>query len=512
MIRLAMLPPGLTKEVRALLPVWLACMLAVGAGAFSADPRVFMLGLAAYGLGSIALGANSIGHEYTHRTLGLILSQPLDRRRLYLMKTGVLAAMLIALAAMAWAVLVGDSELVPRSIWREPGLLFLATLCGLFVAPWLTMICRSTLAGVVFTFVTPVSLLILGDLVGVAKYGVGGGARIDSFKLSVLWWGTFAICAIAAVWSWRMFMRLEAIDGRGPEVHVPRWLPRVAMRAERIDVARRSRRHPVWLLARKELRLQQMTFVVVGLYILGWTAVSLLEYLAPELPALPVGPLTMLYFGLLAILIGSLASAEERQFGTLEWQTLLPMPSWQQWAVKVAIALGLAILLGTGLPSALRYINNSANDFRDPLQVWPAVTMTVVLLTTCSLYVSSLSTSGVRALVLSLPVIIGALMFVQLMNSAVSWAASHMFFDSGIWTMQRPLRGAQVRAYLAAENAVTLTVAAALTVLLLRLAFVNHRSAERSSTRVWRQALTIAGALTLGVVLLSGVWLFYLTR
>ena len=53
------------------------------------------------------------------------------------------------------------------------------------------------------------------------------------------------------------------------------------------------------------------------------------------------------------ILIGSLASAEERQLGTLEWQTLLPSPAWQQWAVKVGVTFGLALLLGVGLPALL---------------------------------------------------------------------------------------------------------------------------------------------------------------
>ena len=30
------------------------------------------------------------------------------------------------------------------------------------------------------------------------------------------------------------------------------------------------KRHPLWLLTKKELRLQQLSFVVAGLYVLGW--------------------------------------------------------------------------------------------------------------------------------------------------------------------------------------------------------------------------------------------------
>ena len=55
----------------------------------------------AYVLGSVALGALSMGHEYTGRTLTLLLSLPAHRRRLYLVKLGVLIAMLVTLGALA---------------------------------------------------------------------------------------------------------------------------------------------------------------------------------------------------------------------------------------------------------------------------------------------------------------------------------------------------------------------------------------------------------------------------
>ena len=38
----------------------------------------------------------------------------------------------------------------------------------------------------------------------------------------------------------------------------------------------------------------------------------------------------------------------ERQFGTLEWQVLLPMATGQQWVIKVATAFVPALLLGVG--------------------------------------------------------------------------------------------------------------------------------------------------------------------
>jgi hypothetical protein len=510
MTRTAPLTAGLTKEVRALLPMWLGCMIAVAAGAVTADPRIRMLAVLAYGLGSIALGAHSVGHEYSHRTLALLLSQPADRRRLFSMKLIVLASMLAALAALASGILFDDSIFV--GLWRDRGLMFLPPLCALFIAPWLTMICRSTLAGVVFTFVTPFALLIAGDVVGMAKYGLDAAATIDRFKLSFALWGTLAVCAVAAVSSWRMFMHLEAIEARGRELHAPRWLrARIDAPAGTSTAVRRSR-HPVWLLVTKELRLQQMTFVVAGLYIVGWASVSLIERVLPDLPLVPLGAMTMLYFGLLAILIGSLASAEERQFGTLQWQALLPIPSWQQWAIKVTVVLGLALVLAMGLPSALRYIHDYSDEFRDLRHVWPEVTITLMLVTAGSLYISSLSTSGVRAMALTLPAIVGTLMFMQTVDSAVSRAASQLFVESGTWTVDTSVRVARGRAYLSMAYPVTLAMGAILTLLLLRLGLVNHRWAERSTKRVLGQAIAIAGFVTLGALVLNGLRVFYMVR
>ncbi len=74
MTRVMPFPFAVTKEIRALLPTWLVCIVAVVAVGALGDPRLYALGLLVYGLGSVALGALLIGHEYTHRTLALLLS------------------------------------------------------------------------------------------------------------------------------------------------------------------------------------------------------------------------------------------------------------------------------------------------------------------------------------------------------------------------------------------------------------------------------------------------------
>jgi ABC-type transport system involved in multi-copper enzyme maturation permease subunit len=86
------------KEARALLPVWMACASALVLVAVVGDARFYLAALLAYGLGAIALGALSVGHEYSGRTLALLLSFPIDRRRVFLLKLAVLSVLLLGLA------------------------------------------------------------------------------------------------------------------------------------------------------------------------------------------------------------------------------------------------------------------------------------------------------------------------------------------------------------------------------------------------------------------------------
>ena len=438
----ARLRPFVAKEVRALLPAWIACVFAMGAAVLS-GPRSHDLGVIAYGFGSVALGAQSIGHEYTHRTLTLLLSQPASRRRLLLMKLGVLTAMLLTLAAVAWLILLRP---------EEPSWVFASILNGLILAPLLTMVCRSPLGGVVFSGAAPFWMSVLGRFV----------------NAGVLWGITLGAAAAAAIASWRLFMRLEAIDGRGPEMRLPQTLRRwtTATIAASADHART--RHPVWLLVKKELHLQQMTFTVAGVSVLFWITESAFTRIVPGFVGFPLPVVSILYGALLAVLIGSLASAEERQIGTLEWQLLLPMATWKQWAVKVGTTLGLAGLLSFGLALVLAAGRVGVNG-------WHAGA--ILILTTCSLYVSSLCRSAVRALMVSGSVMLPVSLLL--------------------------LRAASV--YENPPRALVAVPLAAVVALMLWFALENHRSAGQSAGRVSRQVMWITAWLGIGVAVVRAL-------
>jgi hypothetical protein len=123
---------------------------------------------------------------------------------------------------------------------------------------------------------------------------------------------------------------------------------------------------------------------------------------------------TGLHGFVVALFAGALASAEERGLGTLEWQALLPYPVWRAWAVKVATMFGLVLVLALGLPVLLSFAGPVAGEWRAAPVVrmswgingvhwfflWGAALVAV------SLYVSSLCTSALRALLVSFPVVV----------------------------------------------------------------------------------------------------------
>ena len=502
MTRAARLAVPVVKEIRGVWVAWLASVVVMVAAAVGGRQWSGVV-LPAYFLGAAALGALSIGHEYSHHTITLLLSQPARRERLLLVKLGGLAAMLLALCAVAAVVLFEGNGILRGFGSRRPEraavsvVLWLPVVYALFVAPSLTMLCRSPIAGAVFTMALPGLLLIAGELLGTAKYGYRSGT--DGFRMAVLWWGTRGVCAVGAVAGWRMFMRLEAIDGPGPVVGLPQGLRRRSATSTAAPAF--TKRRAMWLLAKKELRLQQLALAVAGLYLFGWLTVVLLRHLGATEIGGAFSVLTILYSGLMAVLIGSLASAEERQLGTLEWQLLLPIATSKQWAAKAGMVLGLAMLLAIAFPLMLAVVHPIAHVGVRALFT-TTVVLVIILLTAGSLYVSSLCASGLWALLMSLPALFGAALYVkELSDRCHPWVWGLALGVSRRIGRQRLVSGIHLMPF----DGILALFVAGLLALILRFGLTNHRSTDRAAGRVWTQAIWIAGCVTLGVVLLTAL-------
>ena len=488
------------KEVRALGPVWLAFggLVLLGAALWPGGSFV------GYAAGTFFLAAMSVGHEYTNRTLPALLAQPVSRRQMFVVKIAVVGGLVAALGALAS--LVGLAEVDRwwhspawyatrrtarsiRSLNVDPATaLLLPGLAAVCLAPWFTMVSRGPLGGVVFSAAAVGAAWLGGDLVGTLRFGLApeDATQINAFRTHFAWWTTSFVSLAGAVLTWRTFVRLEASEGSHEHL---------ALRTRRhVSNAEAGRltgaRMPWWgQVARKELHLQKMVFVIAGLYIVFWCAIVWsARLLAPALVVL-LAPLSYLYAGTVALLLGSFASAEERQLGTLNWQVLMPVSAWQQWTVKGLVVCGLCLLLGFVLPWTLEstmWLPSDVGSFRAAGSGMP---IALIGLAMASLYVSSASNGGLRALVASLaaaaPVMAIGVGLVWLFDTT-STAAVPVLRESG-WYRSGTFRAVQGFVDLRSRDQLAAIAVLVLAIALPKLALANHASADRNKKRVWRQ-------------------------
>ncbi len=291
-----------------------------------------------------------------------------------------------------------------------------------------------------------------------------------------------AVVVLSALLMWRLFMRLEAIEGRGLELHLPAWLFPAWLFKRRVHLAAARSARSVWQqMLGKELHLQEITFVVSGLYVAAWLAVVLVgESLFPIRRAGYMTAATLLHAGAIPLLAGSLASAEERQLGTLGWQVLLPIAAWRQWAVKAAVVLVLSLGLAIGVPAILYALFASGPE---PVRLgWPPAAA-IAAVATVSLYASSLSTNGVRALLASASAIGGVLLVAHItMNDVMpGWMPLAWDLPNAAW-------------------AVLYAASAAVFAWLLWLGMKNHGSAERGAKRVLKQVAALGAVAVVAML------------
>lgn len=470
------IPLDLRKESRALLPLWLGCMAVVWVGGL-ADRSGFLFRAAflSYLLGSAALGALSIGHEYTNRTLPVLLSLPVSRRRMFAMKAGVLLAMLVSLAALALfrlPVSPAGREMQDTAVVGVVSLLGSA-----FLAPWLTIVCRNPIAGAVFGLSIPAAVLVGSELATAAVYGVAqlNTHVAERFRMEFLWGGMLLLSAIGACLSWRAFTALETIEGPHEQLAWPRLFSRSRETGHEARPA-----HPIWQLVRKEFHLQQLTFVVSGLFACAVAVRLLLPREFVNGIDQPLVILTVVHGVIVALLSGSLASAEERHLGTLESQVLMPMALVRQWVVKVTVVFGVCLLLSIALPTVLALTAPAAG----PMRVDVTFAAAVISLAAVSLYVSSVSSSGLQALLFSGPTAVSIVVLFEAIGSAVLWVSR----VSGITRRHEDLVVALGGWTIAMLDVIVV-------VMLLRFALTNHRLSDRTPSRLWRQLLLLSGSV-----------------
>jgi hypothetical protein len=220
----------------------------------------------------------------------------------------------------------------------------------------------------------------------------------------------------------------------------------------------------LWQLFKKELLLQRLSIA------LGLLCLSINFFLDRK----SVGLWSILYASVLALLIGATASADERQFGTWQWQMLLPSSRSAQWAIKVATVLLLSSLLSGVFPlEVLRKVGRSQDV---PPGALGFMVLNAVFLSMAGLYASSLCSSGLKAMLLSIfPAVAVIATEIKVANWVVPW----------MWMFERYFRFQILLGF----PLLVMVFAGGVLFLLLRFAQENHCNGVHQKGRVIQQIL-----------------------
>ena len=505
------------KEVRALLPWWLGVVLATIAMSYVAvqssgfpffryEQQVWLVMV--YAAGILVLAALSVGQELTHGTFAALLVQPVDRRRVLWTKIGVLASLLFGLAIVGEAGfpkgrLPADVVLRPLSIWGPVAI-------GIGLVPLFTLLTRKALAGPVFALVVPGLIYVIAE-----RYYFAGGTA----GLTVAWYGTLIVSTLGFVALGFLFPRAE-VAGEG-QVSWPKRSAATEVPAAPFVSAGASRRtrNWVWLSIVKEVRLQQLTFAVSGLFVLLGAVIVIAQRMDPHYVGPGIGALAVFHGVFVAMIAGSRASAEERHLGVLAAQTLHPRAAWQQWFLKVSITLSLVMVLAVAFPWLFRLLEadkifirtehgsaifGTADWFGLESEYFFGVALTCV----AALYVSSLSSNSLWALLSCLPtagvglaMMAAAQPIILVLRRAV-WMTPAMagnLEDPGWITLRIDLHRLQ-----AVQDYLTIILTATFSLLVLYLAHRNHRTLERGASRIAIQAGMMAAGLVVAIAAYFG--------
>ena len=99
-------------------------------------------------------------------------------------------------------------------------------------------------------------------------------------------------------------------------------------------------------LLKKEFRLQQISFLLAGLFVLiALTGACLIRFQS-EWGRNVLGGDYLIYVIILPLIAGAISVAEEKGWDLAEWHLTLPPSALKQWSAKMLVALSTSLVLG----------------------------------------------------------------------------------------------------------------------------------------------------------------------
>jgi len=392
------------KETRELLP-WLGGTLGLMVVLHAVwGQEVDGLVVVVFAIGSVLMAASTFGSELQHRTLGLLLAQPIPRAVLWREKMGSLALSLAVGLGGAWACLslLGHSTTAAQHA-AYAGILMLVALCAFCATPCLTLGMRLPVGAVVCSLTLPMMLLGAGD--GVCRYWLRLAPPAWLAVPVLLGYG-----AILYTLGYRTFQRWEVLDLASPGLELPAWLETLFQRARPDPVL--STAQPFRSLLEKELGLQQPTLLVAGFCLVGAVIAGVIHWASLAWAEAILGGCCGLGLLLAPLLAGALAVAEEQALGIADWQKTLPPSARQQWLVKMLVTLGVglaaSLALGTSLSVGLWWFLKGVGHPSLPSASEVGYFVLAVLLSTSlAAYAGTFCRNSLKAILLALALAVG---------------------------------------------------------------------------------------------------------
>jgi hypothetical protein len=395
----------LIKETRDLLPMFAGALLLIAVPYLIWGANAAEFGAVAFGLACAVLGGCSLGNEFQHRTLPLLLAQPISRSVLWRDKMLVLGA---GIATSLTVLVICQRVYCPVPAREGPVVLALVALCAFCGAPYWTLVLRHGIAGMAFAFAAPASipcLLLLANALLPQPFDDETVAQVSVIPVVIF-------CALVYRLGYAQFKRLEVFDSTARELSLPAGLEAVLARP--LTKVSSRFRGPFASLLKKELRLQQISFLLAGLSVLIAVVGACLIKLHRDLAGGIVGCGFAIDIVILPLIAGAMSVGEEKDWGIAEWHLTFPPSALKQWSAKMLATLSTSLALGLLLPTAMFLAGQAllgqpgSSASLPPAPEILGWVLGQLLLTSVAVYAASFSNSTLRAVLAALGIIVAS--------------------------------------------------------------------------------------------------------
>ncbi len=320
--------PRIIKETRALLPVFgLILLAAIVPPLIWSRETAQGVAISVFTICCLIMGASCFGNEYQWRTMPLLLSQPVPRKRIWNEK-------MLVLGVALW---LGLLTFLFCSSWDEDSTWFavLMCVCVLCTAPYLALKVKNTIAAAACTIGVPMALtgVVVTFVAIFDRFFPAAEQSLENWLTAHPFWTSdhpywlvipaTIYCAVLYRLGYRKFMKLQAIDAQSREVALPARLE--AFLGRRLKGLLPGYSGPWASLFRKELQIQKASFLVAAvafsLSLLGGLAWDV--YHSDVLLALAFAPIAILVF-VIPLITPGICVAEERNWGLGEARHVKP--------------------------------------------------------------------------------------------------------------------------------------------------------------------------------------------